>query len=128
MEYLNALNDYMMDSVNKTFLLDCLKTYVLLLSPFAPHFSEELWEKLGQPYSVFNQEWPTVNEAALVKDEIKIVIQTNGKLRGTFEVAKSTDKDTIIQTAKDQIKDFLVGKEIIKEIYVPGKLVNLVIK
>ena len=62
------------------------------------------------------------------EDEMKIVIQTNGKLRGTFEVAKSTDKDTLIQMAKDQIKDFLADKEIIKEIYVPGKLVNLVIK
>ena len=128
MEYLNALNDYTARNVNKEFLLDCVKTYVILLSPFAPHLGEELWEKLGQPYSIFNQEWPKVNEAALQKDDMKIVIQTNGKLRGTFEVAKSTDKDTIIQMAKDQIKDFLADKEVIKEIYVPGKLVNLVIK
>ncbi len=128
MEYLNALNDYMTGNINKAFLLDCVKTYVLLLSPFAPHLSEELWEKLGQPYSIFNQEWPKVNEAALVQDTMKIVIQTNGKLRGTFEVAKSTDKDTLIQMAKDQIKDFLADKEVIKEIYVPNKLVNLVIK
>ena len=69
-----------------------------------------------------------MNEAALQKDEMKIVIQTNGKLRGTVEVAKSTDKDTLIQLAKDQIKDFLADKEIIKEVYVPNKLVNLVIK
>ena len=83
---------------------------------------------MGHPYSVFNQEWPKVNEAALVKEDMKIVIQTNGKLRGTFEVAKSADKDTIIQMAKDQIKDFLADKTILKEVYVPGKLVNLVIK
>lgn len=128
MEYLNALNDYVSGSVNKEFLMDCIKTFVLLLAPFAPHLGEELWEKLGHPYSVFNQQWPKVNESALVKDEMKIVIQTNGKLRGTFEVAKTTDKDTIIQMAKDQIKDFLQDKEIVKEIYVPGRLVNLVIK
>ena len=128
MEYLNALNDYVSGPVNKEFLMDCIKTFVLLLAPFAPHLGEELWEKLGHPYSVFNQEWPKVNESALVKDEMKIVIQTNGKLRGTFEVAKTTDKDTIIQMAKDQIKDFLQDKEIIKEIYVPGRLVNLVVK
>ena len=128
MEYLNALNDYMNSTINKEFLLKCVKTYVVLLSPFAPHLGEELWEKLGGTYSVFNQEWPKVNEAALQKDDMKIVIQTNGKLRGTFEVAKSTDKNTIIQMAKDQIKDFLADKEVIKEIYVPGKLVNLVIK
>ena len=128
MEYLNALNDYMTENVNKAFLLDCVKTFVVLLSPFAPHLAEELWEKMGGTYSVFNQEWPKVNEAALVQDTMKIVIQTNGKLRGTFEVAKSTDKDTIIQMAKDQIKDFLADKTVIKEIYVPSKLVNLVIK
>ena len=128
MEYLNALNDYVSGPVNKEFLMDCIKTFVLLLAPFAPHLGEELWEKLGHPYSVFNQQWPKVNEAALVKDDMKIVIQTNGKLRGTFEVAKTTDKDTIIQMAKDQIKDFLQDKEIVKEIYVPGRLVNLVVK
>jgi leucyl-tRNA synthetase len=128
MEYLNALNDYVSGPVNKEFLMDCIKTFVLLLAPFAPHLGEELWEKLGHPYSVFNQQWPKVNESALVKDEMKIVIQTNGKLRGTFEVAKTTDKDTIIQMAKDQIKDFLQDKEIVKEIYVPGRLVNLVVK
>jgi leucyl-tRNA synthetase len=128
MEYLNALNDYVSGPINKEFLMDCIKTFVLLLAPFAPHLGEELWEKLGHPYSVFNQQWPKVNESALVKDEMKIVIQTNGKLRGTFEVAKTTDKDTVIQMAKDQIKDFLQDKEIVKEIYVPGRLVNLVVK
>ena len=128
MEYLNALNDYVTGPINKEFLMDCIKTFVLLLAPFAPHLGEELWEKLGHPYSVFNQQWPKVNESALLKDEMKIVIQTNGKLRGTFEVAKTTDKDSVIQMAKDQIKDFLQDKEIVKEIYVPGRLVNLVVK
>ena len=128
MEFLNALTEYENGPVNLSFLQDCLKTYTILLSPFAPHFGEELWESLGQTYSVFNQKWPTVNEQALVRDEMKIVIQTNGKLRGTLEVAKNTDKDTLIAMAKEKIKDFLQGKEIVKEIYVPGKIVNLVIK
>ncbi len=128
MEYLNALTEYENGPVNLAFLKNCLKTYTVLLCPFAPHFGEELWESLGESYSVFNQKWPEVDEKALVKDEMKIVIQTNGKLRGTIEVAKSTDKETIIATAKEKIKDFLAGKEIIKEIYVPGKIVNLVIK
>ncbi len=127
MEFLNALTEYENGPVNLAFLKECLKTYTVLLSPFAPHFGEELWESLGETYSVFNQKWSGVNEAALVKDEMKIVIQTNGKLRGTFEISKTADKDTIIVTAKEQIKDFLADKEIIKEIYVPGKIVNLVI-
>ena len=128
MEFLNALNDYVQGPVNKNFLNECLKTYVVLLAPFAPHLSEELWESMGQSYSVHNQPWPKVNEDALVKSDMIIVVQTNGKLRAQFEVAKSTDKDTIIAMAKDKIKDYLAGKEIIKEIYVPNKLVNIVIK
>ncbi len=128
MEYLNALNEYVQGSVNKAFLDECLRTYVVLLAPFAPHLGEELWESLGQTYSVHNQPWPQVNEDALVKNDMVIVIQTNGKLRGQFEVAKTTDKDTIIAMAKDKIKDYLAGKEIVKEIYVPNKLVNIVIK
>ncbi|MBQ4472452.1 MAG: leucine--tRNA ligase, partial [Alphaproteobacteria bacterium] len=128
MEYLNALNEYIQGPVNKAFLNECLKTYVVLLAPFAPHLTEELWEGLGESYSVHNQPWPSVNEEALVKNDMTIVIQTNGKLRGQFEVAKTTDKDTIIAMAKDKIKDYLAGKEIVKEIYVPNKLVNIVIK
>lgn len=128
MEYLNALNEYVQGPVNKTFLNECLKTYVVLLAPFAPHLGEELWEALGQSYSVHNQPWPSVDENALIKNDMVIVIQTNGKLRGQFEVAKTTDKDTIIAMAKDKIKDYLAGKEIIKEIYVPNKLVNIVVK
>ena len=128
MEFLNALNEYMQGPVNKAFFDECLRTYVVLLSPFAPHFAEELWESMGQAYSVHNQPWPKVNEDALVKNDMVIVVQTNGKLRGQFEVAKTTDKDTIIAMAKDKIKDYLAGKEIVKEIYVPNKLVNIVIK
>lgn len=128
MEFLNALNEYVQGPVNKTFLNECLKTYVVLLAPFAPHFAEELWEQMGENYSVHNQPWPQVNEAALQKDDMVIVVQTNGKLRGQFEVAKTTDKETIIAMAKETIKDYLADKEIVKEIYVPNKLVNLVVK
>ncbi len=128
MEFLNALNEYVQGPVNKTFLKECLKIYIVLLAPFAPHFAEELWEQMGENYSVHNQPWPQVNEAALQKDDMVIVIQTNGKLRGQFEVAKTTDKETIIAMAKESIKDYLSDKEIVKEIYVPNKLVNLVIK
>ena len=128
MEYLNALNEYVQGPVNKQFLNECLKTYVVLLAPFAPHLGEELWEQLGQTYSVYNQPWPVVDENALVKNDMIIVIQTNGKLRGQIEISKTADKDTIIAAAKDKIKDFLADKEIVKEIYVPGKLVNLVIR
>ncbi|MBQ3695536.1 MAG: leucine--tRNA ligase [Alphaproteobacteria bacterium] len=128
MGYLNALNEYAQGPVNKTFLNECLKTYVILLAPFAPHLCEELWEAMGGSYSVHNQPWPTVNEDALVKSDMIIVVQVNGKLRGQFEIAKSADKDTIIAKAKEIVPTYLDGKEIIKEIYVPNKLVNIVIK
>ena len=128
MEYLNALNEYVQGPVNKAFLSECLKTYVVLLAPFAPHLGEELWESLGGGYSVHNQSWPNVDENALVKNDMTIVVQTNGKLRGQFEIEKSADKDTIIAKAKEVVATHLAGKEIIKEIYVPNKLVNIVIK
>ncbi len=128
MEFLNALNEYVQGPVNKAFLDECLKTYVTLLAPFAPHLGEELWETIGQSYSVHNQPWPKVNEEALVKNDMIIVIQVNGKLRGQFEIEKSADKDTIIAKAKEVCASYLTDKEIIKEIYVPNKLVNIVIK
>jgi len=128
MEYLNALNEYIQGPVNKQFLNECLNTYVILLAPFAPHLSEELWETMGQTYSVHNQPWPTVNENALVKNDMTIVVQVNGKLRGQFEIEKSADRDTILTRAKETVPTYLSGKEIVKEIYVPNKLVNIVVK
>ena len=129
MEYLNALTSYMNGPVNKAFLDECLKTYVVLLAPFAPHLSEELWEAMGQPYSVFNQPWPGVNEQALVKDTIQMAVQVNGKVRGQLTASVNDSKEQLIEKALqvDAVKKFIGDAPIKKAIVVPNKLVSLVV-
>lgn len=122
--------------------LDDLKAFIKILCPFAPFLAEELWQALlriqnsefssQEFYSVHLQDWPTWNQELLVEDEITLAVQVNGKLRGQISISaeKADDKDFIIQMAKEDEKaaPWLVGKQIIKEIYVPNKLVSLVIK
>ena len=101
-----------------------------LIAPFAPHLAEELWETLGSQPSIVNQPWPEARKELLVSDEVTIVFQVNGKLRGQGQFSKEIDKDSVISAAKAdaKVQPFLEGKEIVKEIYVPGKLVNLAVK
>lgn len=127
MEYLNALTQYMQGKVNKSFLKECLTTYVLLLAPFAPHFSEELWEQLGHTSSVFNEKYPQEDTNALQAKEKLIVIQVNGKLRGKIEVASGTAKEQVEEQAKQKVQSFIDGKNIVKIVYVPDRLVNIVV-
>ncbi|MEO0396955.1 MAG: leucine--tRNA ligase, partial [Cyanobacteria bacterium P01_A01_bin.137] len=105
-----------------------VQVLVLLLAPFAPHIAEELWQQLGFGESVHRQSWPTFESAALVADEITLVIQIKGKTRGTISVPASASKDELEQYARDSdiAKKYLEGKEIKKVIVVPGKLVNFV--
>ena len=112
------------------FSAETIKTLLQLLAPFAPHLAEELWQAMGGTRSVVNQPWPIARKELLISDEITIVFQVNGKLRGEAKFAKDATKDEIISTAKEHEKvlAFTTGKEIVKEIYVPGKLVNLAVK
>jgi len=102
---------------------------VVMLSPFAPHISEELWERLGHHTSVTLQIWPEFNEAFCVDDEITIVVQVNGKKRGELSIAKDTEKAEVLEKAKSvpRLDQFMVGT-LIKEIYVPNRLVNFVVR
>lgn len=110
--------------------LESLRTFVLMLSPLVPHFSEELWQILGEKESVLLQKWPVYDPAALVSDTLTLVVQVNGKLRGNISVSASASEEQIKETAlKDEkVKMHLDGKEIVKTIYVKGKLVNVVVK
>jgi leucyl-tRNA synthetase len=114
----------------ESFSLETIKTLLQLLAPLAPHLSEELWQKLGGTNSIVDQPWPIARKELLVSDQITIVFQVNGKLRGEAKFAKGASKDEIISTAKEheKVQAFTNGKEIVKEIYVPGKLVNLAVK
>jgi leucyl-tRNA synthetase len=106
-----------------------LESLTLLISPFVPHFAEELWEALGNSGSVLLAPWPSYLEAALEKDELLIVVQVNGKLRSKFSVAVDTDEEIIKQMAleDERVKKFTADKEIKKVVYVKGKLVNIVV-
>ena len=107
-----------------------IQVLIQLLAPFAPHLAEELWESLGGKPSIVNEPWPQAQKELLVADEITIVFQVNGKLRGEGQFPKDVDKETVLSAAKadPKVQSFLEGKEIVKEIYVPGKLVNLAAK
>lgn len=104
-----------------------LETATILLAPFIPHVSEELWSQLGHQTSVFVNTWPKYDEEKMKDSEIEIAVQINGKTKGTVMVDAKAGKDDIIAAAKEAITDKLTGM-IIKEIYVPGKIVNIVMK
>ena len=125
MEYNNKFVD-----LTKTTGVDkeTLKTMVKLIAPFAPHIGEELWEVLGGTDSVFHAEWPEFNEEHLKADTITLPVQVCGKTRVTVDVPADADKDTIIALGKEALGDRLDGKTIVKEIYVPGKIINIVAK
>lgn len=106
-----------------------IRTLILLLAPFAPHLAEECWHLLGHTDSVHRQPWCTVDPAALVVDEIPLVIQIMGKTRGTIQVPAAADKAALEQYARESelAQRYIAGKEIKKVIVVPGKLVNFVV-
>lgn len=104
-----------------------LETAIILLSPFIPHLSEELWRAMGNAASVFRNTWPQYDKAAMVDDEKEVAIQINGKTKTVVKMPVDISKDSAIQLGRDAVKDKLLGT-IIKEIYVPGRIVNIVCK
>lgn len=106
---------------------EILETAVILLAPFVPHLSEELWQQLGHETSVFENTWPGYDEEKMKDDEIEIALQINGKTKGTMMIAAEAAKDAVLTAAKEAMADKLTGN-IVKEIYVPGKIVNIVMK
>ncbi len=110
--------------------VDELKTLITLLNPFAPHLTEEIWSEFGGEGLLSISAWPAYDDAKTVDNTVEIAIQVNGKVRGTMMIAVDDAKDAIIAAAKENenVKSFIDGKNVIKEIYVPGKLVNIVAK
>ncbi|HDF3279756.1 TPA: leucine--tRNA ligase [Staphylococcus aureus] len=117
---------YKVDEVYKPYI----EGFVKMLAPIAPHIGEELWSKLGHEESITYQPWPTYDEALLVDDEVEIVVQVNGKLRAKIKIAKDTSKEEMqeIALSNDNVKASIEGKDIMKVIAVPQKLVNIVAK
>jgi leucyl-tRNA synthetase len=107
-----------------------MKTFLILLSPYAPHICEELWSLLGGKESIALQSWPTWDEAALVQTSIEIPVQINGKVKAKINIAPDAGKDVMLEAAlaDTKIQSSTAGKNIVKQIVVPGRLVNLVVK
>lgn len=127
MEYNNKL----IDLAKKTggVDLDTLKTFIILIAPFAPHIGEELWEAVKEKGSVFHAQWPEFDEEAMKDDEIEIPVQVNGKTKVTVSVPAEIAKDEALVAGKKALEE--AGKlegHIVKEIYVPGRIINFVVK
>ena len=106
---------------------ETLKTAVILLAPFAPHLSEELWQELGGTESVFNNTWPEHDEEAMKDDEVEVPVQINGKTKVIISIPVDISKEDAIAKGKEALGDRLSGT-VVKEIYVPKKIVNIVVK
>ena len=107
-----------------------LATFLILLNPFAPHIAEEIWENVGLSGRITDQTWPEFEESKTIENEIEIAVQVNGKVRDKLVIARDLDKDEVIARAKELegVQSYLEGKTIVKEIYVPQRLVNIVVK
>ena len=107
-----------------------LSDFLILLNPVAPHMTEEMWEMNGFDGMLCEQKWVEYDEAKTVESTIEIPVSVCGKLRGVISVPADADKDTVIAAAKadEKVQSFISGKTIVKEIFVPGRMVNIVVK
>ena len=136
MEFTNALSKYLaIADKNTSFLKEAIEDYIKLLAPFAPHFAEEMWNTLNpseddSDYSVFNKKWPLFDPSALIKDEVEIAVQVNGKIKNRIMIAADLSEEDIKTAAVEDpsIKAAIEGKTIIKVIVIKGRLVNIVVK
>jgi len=131
MEFTNAIAKYVSLKVhNHTILSEVTNDFLKILSPFAPHFSEEIWHMFGNETSIFNESWPTFNPEALTKDEVEIVIQINGKIKERIMIPTSASDEEIkkLSLENEDMQKHLEGMTIVKVIVIKGRLVNIVVK
>ena len=129
MEFVNDLYKFKLEGFSKDWR-QVLEDLLKMLTPFAPHISSELWQQLGNNNFIEESGWPEWDEEMLKTSEIQIVVQVNGKLRGKIKISAELEKQQILEKAKqgENVAKFLADKEIVKEIVVPGKLINFVVK
>ncbi|HHI02091.1 MAG TPA: leucine--tRNA ligase, partial [candidate division Zixibacteria bacterium] len=132
---ISALMEFVRDFQN-TMVLDrkltdysILKT-IQLIAPMAPHIAEEMWQICGQEESIFKSDWPIFDKNATDFDSVTIAVQVNGKLRGQIDTARDSSEDEVIALALEngKVKSYIDGKSIVKKIYIPNKIINLVVK
>lgn len=131
--YFNTAISQLMIFVNATnkakiLPLEYANGFVQLLAPFAPHIAEELWVKLGNEAGISYVAWPTFDESKLVESEVEIVVQINGKLKAKIKIAKDLGRDELEKIGREAVAEALEGKNVVKVIAVPNKLVNIVVK
>lgn len=138
MELINETQDYKVNileggkttSESKKIFAEVIKNILVMLSPFTPHFCDELWEEMGNTGYLFNEKWPSYDEKLTVSSEVVMAVQVNGKVRGTVEVERGTNKDTVEKLALnlENVKKHMEGKTLVKLIVIPDKIVNIVVK
>ena len=109
---------------------DDYQVLLVLLNPIAPHITEELNEQIGSDKKIVEMSWPTYDEAKTIDDEIEIGVQVNGKLRASIEINKDEDQEVVIKKALEEgnVRNHISGKEIVKTIVIPNRIVNIVVK
>ncbi len=129
MELLNSMSDYRKEQGITPVYRHAVLCYLQMLAPFAPHLAEELWHEFHNA-SVFSALWPQVDKAALVVDSFELVVQVSGKVRGKTTVSTQASEEEIKRLAREipNVQQHLLGKQVVKEIYIPGKLLNIVVK
>ena len=130
MEFTNHLNRVWADaSIDAKTWRECTRNLLLMLAPMAPHMTEELWEMNGHPYSIHQQDFPAWDDGLAAEDVITLVLQVNGKVRDKIEVAVDIGETEAqaLALASPRIQSYLAGKSVTKTVYVPGRLVNVVV-
>ncbi|MEA4922079.1 MAG: leucine--tRNA ligase [Eubacteriaceae bacterium] len=130
MELVNEMYKYKEEMSDPELFRGAVEKLVVMLAPFTPHVCEEMWQYIGKDGSVHDQTWPSYDEGAMVKDTVEIVLQINGKVKDKIEIASGADKKEMESAAmgSEKIKELTDGRDVIKVIAVPGKLVNIVVK
>lgn len=131
MELINDLYKYKeLDDRNDAVIKEAIEVVVVILAPFAPHLGEELWAMIGKEASIFDIAWPKYDESAIQLDEVEIIVQVNGKVRNKINAPVGIDQDAMKDLAlnDEKIKEFIEGKNVVKVIAIPSKLVNIVVK
>lgn len=130
MELVNALYKYKQGEVNVPLMNDAIEKLILILNPFVPHITEELWNDLGHENRVYQQNWPEFDPAALELETVEIIVQVNGKLKDKMAFEKNAEKSAIEEAAlaSERVQDAIAGKSVVKTIVVPNKLINFVVK
>jgi leucyl-tRNA synthetase len=131
MEFVNEMYRYKQHAeMNLPLFNKAVETLLTVLNPFTPHITEEMWSQLGHEDRLYQNSWPVCDESALIKDEIEIIVQINGKLKDKLLLPNNSSKEVTEEAARnlDKVKEAIDGKNVVKVIVVPNKIINFVVK